>query len=68
MSDLRAAVADSFVGRCLSDFRWFRRWVGGAWERWYLDVIHADVWFRRACDGSRPCAIARGVPSREVYP
>lgn len=28
-------------------FRWYRRWAGGHWERWYVDYpVCGDYWFR----------------------
>lgn len=53
----------------LSEYRWFRRWIGGHWERWYLDVVHSEFWFR--CQHGaveRPSAICRGTPTCEEYP
>lgn len=69
MKDLLALyeLAD-FLIPFLSGFRWFRRWCGGHWERWYLDNFHADVWFRKPCGGERPHPLARGTPTCEDWP
>ena len=52
----------------LGDYRWFRRLAGGHWERWYIDVVHSDMWHRKAHDGVRPSSIARGTPTCEDWP
>lgn len=57
----------ALTGTCLEDFQWFRRAVGGRWERWYLDVVHVERWFRVDGSGARPCPIARGTPKVEEY-
>lgn len=51
----------------MSDFRWYRRLIGGHWERWWMDVIHADVWYHRPHDGTRPHVLARGTPTCEDW-
>lgn len=29
----------------LTNYRWYRRWRGGHWERWYVDhPICSDIW------------------------
>lgn len=62
----RAGFADTFIGHVLSDYRWFRRWVGGHWERWWIDYVHSDIWHHRP-HGGRPCSIARGTPTCEEW-
>lgn len=27
-----------------SRYEWFRKWCGGHWELWYIDVIHSQQW------------------------
>lgn len=27
-------------------FRWWRKFRGGKWERWWVDVVYADSWHR----------------------
>lgn len=72
----RAFARDTFLGRMLGrmlgERLWFRRWAGGHWERWWVDVVHADLWHavdecsRRT--GERPTAICRGTPRCEHWP
>lgn len=63
----RAAFADSLLGDWLLRYRWFRRWVGGHFERWWLDVpVTAELWLRRA-HGTRP-PLGRGTPVCEDWP
>ncbi len=28
--------------------RWLRRWIGGKWERWWVDVVHCYTWLVRS--------------------
>lgn len=37
---------ETTFGWWLSDYRWFRKWQGGHWERWFVDCVYASVWFR----------------------
>lgn len=52
----------------LSKFQWYRKWYGGRWERWYIEVCHSDIWFHEKSlyKGQRPCS-ARGTPIIEDY-
>lgn len=60
------------LGPALEGFRWYRRWLGGHWELWYVDVVHAEVWHRvDRCSlrsGQRPSAICCGRPTCEDWP
>lgn len=58
----------SILGAALSWSKLFRRVCGGHWELWHIDApVHADIWFRRPHDGSRP-GLARGRPVCEDWP
>lgn len=53
------------------DWRWYRRWQGGHWERWLIDVpVASDLWLDfLACTretGGRP-PLGRGTPTCEEY-
>lgn len=52
--------------------RWYRWLRGGHWELWYVDNVHAELWYDvPACSresGSRPTAICRGRPTCEDWP
>lgn len=54
----------------LSRWQWYRRWRGGHWECWYLDVpVAAMSWFHNepfATNGTRP-GLGRGTPIIEDY-
>ncbi len=58
----------------LSEFRWFRRWVGGRWECWVMDwPFTGTKWFLRepfnpvSPENMRPCDLCRGTPTVEDY-
>lgn len=51
-------------------FKWYRRLVGGNWEKWYVDYpVCADVWHHdsegslRAWNG-KPSPLCRGNPQK----
>lgn len=52
-------------------FRWYRRWHGGRWERWWIDICASAIWLN--VDPARcwpqyrqPCGY--GTPAVEDYP
>lgn len=55
-----------------SRFSWYRRFIGGHWEKWYLDVVHTERWFHvdfcRAHGRERPDPLCRGTPECEDWP
>ena len=57
---------------CLfGEFRWFRRWWGGRWELWYVDVpVCSRIWHWREqpLKRDRPNGLCRGTPTVEDYP
>lgn len=69
--DRRAFARDTFVGRMLGEYRWFRRWAGGHWERWWVDAVHSEVWMSvSACSSEshdRPSPLCRGTPLCEAH-
>lgn len=44
-----------FLWPYLSEFRWFRRWYGGRWSFWYIDLpltrnpLWMNQWERPGC-------------------
>lgn len=62
----------TYLGALLSRFRTFRRWVGGHWELWWVDVVHSAIWHHvdecwKDAD-ERPNALCRGTPMCEDWP
>lgn len=49
-----------------SRFRWWRKLVGGHWERWWIEGVMSEVWMRRE-HGGRPAG-AYGSPVCEEWP
>jgi hypothetical protein len=57
-----------FLDYLFDRFRWYRRWIGGRWERWYLDYpVHGEMWERRNSEESGPPPLARGGAVVEDY-
>lgn len=57
----------------LSNFRWFRKWRGGHWERHFIDICDSHIWLQMSNNPSfqwpayrQPCSV--GAPIVEDYP
>jgi len=48
----------------MSGLRWYRRWRGGHWERWYVEMVGL-IWLRRD-HGTRPPG-GHGTPECEDW-
>ena len=53
--------------------RWYRRWQGGHWERWWIEPCWSDLWLDmpKGCyhdDHARRPGAARGQPTCEDWP
>ena len=52
------------------NYKWYREWVGGYWEQWYIDAVHSEIWFditkKEAYEGFRP-GCGYGTPYCEYY-
>ncbi len=61
----------SDLGILFARFQWFRRWIGGRWELWWVDhPVCAEVWHWRDLGDNLenpPTCICRGVPLIEDY-
>ena len=59
------------LGLSLSHFRWFRKMLGGRWERWWVDSPVNDTMWHWREDwedmSERPTCICRGTPIIEDY-
>jgi len=45
-----------------------RQKLGGRWECWHLDVIHANIWYQHNSETrGRPHCLCRGTPVVEIY-
>lgn len=55
----------------LSRFQWYRKWYGGRWERWYIEMCHSVMWLNMRRDRCYPefvpCS-GRCTPTIEDYP
>lgn len=64
LSPFKQRVLKSLPGHILAEYPWFRRWIGGHWERWWMDrPIENWVWLSRA-HGSGIPGLGRGVPQK----
>ena len=34
-----------FLKNNFSNYKWCRRYLGGYWECWYIDICHSEIWF-----------------------
>jgi hypothetical protein len=57
----------NWADHIFSRWRWWRRWRGGHWERWYIDTpVGSCLWFRERLWPDRP-GLGRGQPEVEDY-
>jgi len=53
-----------------SNKKFIRKFIGGYWECWYIDICHCDIWFNiskeQLCDFRPGCG--HGTPYCEYYP
>ncbi len=49
----------------LTQYRWYRQWCGGHWERWWIDGVFACLWLRVE-HGDRP-GLGFGSPTCEDW-
>lgn len=61
----------SLVRVHLSRFQWYRKWYGGRWEYWFVEMCMSAMWLnmrRTYCWPEHgPCS-GRGTPIIEDYP
>jgi hypothetical protein len=53
-----------------SNFRWYRKLIGGKWEQWWLEGPYIEKWFRVHTftgDYMRPDPACRGTPVCEDW-
>lgn len=64
-------IEQSILFASLPNHRWYRRWQGGHWERWYIECCRAELWLDYlACTrdtGGRP-PLGLGTPTCETWP
>jgi hypothetical protein len=53
-----------------SDFKWARKFIGGYWELWCIEIIYGDIWMyitqKQVYNNWRP-GCGRGTPYCEYY-
>lgn len=50
------------------NFAWYRRIIGGRWEKWLHEQGH-ELWYRHNSElNGRPHISCRGTPTIEIYP
>lgn len=51
-----------------SNFKWYRRWYGGIWEKWSIDYpVCSDIWMPRDTIKSNSPPLGRGTPKIEIW-
>jgi hypothetical protein len=68
---LHRFLTNALLGCFFANRRWYRRWQGGHWEQWYIEVCWSDLWLDfQECTrvtGERP-GTGRGTPICEHHP
>ena len=54
----------------LAQFKWYRKWYGGRWERHFIDICACHIWldmppYRKWPEWRQPCSV--GTPIIEDY-
>ena len=63
-------IHNAFAKSHLAQYQWYRKWYGGYWERWYIEMCHSLIWldvprqfaYPDYCPGS-----GHGIPEIEDY-
>ena len=61
---MKQHIINSFLHPFLSDYKIYRKWIGGEWSRRYIDYAYNDIWFLKS-DPIPVCA--RGMAYCEYY-
>ena len=61
---MKQYIINSFLHPFLSDYKIYRKWIGGEWSRRYIDYAYNDIWFLKS-DPIPVCA--RGTTFYEDY-
>lgn len=61
---MKQYIINSFLHPFLSDYKIYRKWIGGEWSRRYIDYAYNDIWFLKS-DPVPMCA--RGTTFYEDY-
>ena len=61
---MKQYIINSFLHPFLSDYKIYRKWIGGEWSRRYIDYAYNDIWFLKS-DPIPVCA--RGMAYCEYY-
>jgi len=65
-------IFKKYLGRNFSNHYFIRKYVGGYWECWVIDIIHGNIWFNITKEQAysrkwRP-GCGHGTPYCEYYP
>jgi len=68
---LRKMLTTFWFKHFLSNFKWYRKWHGGRWEYWYVDICKSMIWHdikkdEQGYPNRPPCCF--GTPIIEDYP
>ena len=61
---MKQSIINSFLHPFLSNYKTYRKWIGGEWRRKYIDYAYNDIWFLKS-DPVPMCA--RGTTFHEDY-
>lgn len=44
---IRQLLMSSWFRHSLDKYRWYRKWYGGRWEFWRIDILPCPVWLHK---------------------
>lgn len=70
---IRQLLMSSWFRHSLDKYRWYRKWYGGRWEFWCIDILPCPVWLHKdpaACwpKHKQCCGIGEPVVEDWDYP
>ena len=45
---MKQSIINSFLHPFLSNYKTYRKWIGGEWRRRYIDYAYNDIWFLKS--------------------
>ena len=70
---IRKLLMSSWFRHTLDKYRWYRKWHGGHWEYWQIDILPCPVWLHKDPSCCWPkhkqcCGVGEPVVENWDYP